>query len=73
MRQHGYDNGWTAAPDPARLPGHNLHYTQQGLWIPVATRIAMAPPRPHIRMKMAYFHSNDGVGLPDFHLGENNG
>ena len=21
----------------------------------------MAPPRPHMRMKMVYFHGNDGV------------
>ena len=31
--------GWTAALHPARLPQHYLHYTQQGLWIPVATRM----------------------------------
>ena len=31
--------GWTAASHPARLPQHNLHYTQQGLWIPVTTRM----------------------------------
>ena len=31
--------GWTAASNPALSLQHNLHYTQQGLWIPVATRM----------------------------------
>ena len=31
--------GWTAASHPAHFLRHNLHYTQQGLWIPVATRM----------------------------------
>ena len=31
--------GWTAATNPAFSLQHNLHYTQQGLWIPVATRM----------------------------------
>ena len=31
--------GWTAASHPAHFLQHNLHYTQQGLWIPVATRM----------------------------------
>ena len=31
--------GWTAASHPALSLQHNLHYTQQGLWIPVATRM----------------------------------
>ena len=51
---------WTAASHPARLPQHNLRYTQQGLWIPVATRILMASLRPHMRMKMAIFMAMTG-------------
>ena len=31
--------GWTASSHPALSLPHNLHYTQQGLWIPVATRM----------------------------------
>ena len=31
--------GWTAASHPALSLQHNLHYTQQGLWIPVAARM----------------------------------
>ena len=31
--------GWTAASHPARPHQHNLHYTQQGLWIPASARM----------------------------------
>ena len=30
-------------------------------WIPAAARITMALSRPHMRMKMAYFHLTDAL------------
>ena len=57
MRQRVYDNEWTPASHPARHPGHNLHYTQQGLWIPAATRMDRARvglPDPHLSENNSY-------------------
>ena len=36
---HQILGGWTAASHPAYSLQHNIHYTQPGLWIPVATRM----------------------------------
>ena len=33
---------------------------RKGLWIPAAARIAMAPPGPHMSMKMAIFMAMTG-------------
>ena len=42
---HQIFGGWAAASHPALSLQHNLHYTQQGPWIPVATRMTGWGPR----------------------------
>ena len=53
--------GWTGRRPTWNIPAdtHQVGWGK-GLWIPAAARITMALSRPHMRMKMAYFHSNDG-------------
>ena len=45
---------WTIPADPRQVGW------EKRLWIPAAARITMALSRPHMRMKMAYFHNNCG-------------
>ena len=55
--------GWTASR-PARPPQHNLHCTQQGLWIPVATRMTWWGSRILTAARITA-NNETALGLPD--------